>query len=126
MRLTHLLEHAADLGLEVRWADLGDLRRGHYLRDLQLIVLNNRLTGAQATATLAHEIGHAVFGDGCSTPRIERRASEVGASLAIEVEDYERAERLVGPHLGALADELGVTPHLVEAWRRWYGRRVAA
>lgn len=126
MRLDHLLEHAADLGLEVRWADLGDIRRGHYLRDLHLIVLNNRLTRAQATATLAHEIGHAVFGDRCSTPRAERRASEVGASLVIEVGEYERAERLVGPHLGALADELGVTPHLVEAWRRWYERHLAA
>lgn len=90
------------------------------------MVLNNRLTRAQATATLAHEIGHAVFGDGCSTPRAERRASELGASLVIDAADYERAERLVGTHPGALADELEVTPHLVEAWRRWHGRRVAA
>ena len=126
MRLTLLLQHAADLGLEVAWADLGDVRRGHYLRDQRLIVLNTRLTHAQATATLAHELGHAIAGDRCSTPRAERRASEIGASLAIDVADYERAERLVGPHLGALADELGVTPHLVEAWRRWFDRRSAA
>ena len=126
MRLGLLLEHAADLGLDVEWADLGDVRRGVYLRDQSLVVLNNRLTRAQATATLAHEIGHAVFGDACSTPEAERRASELGASLVIDVAEYERAERLVGPHAGALADELGVTPHLVEAWRRWYERRLAA
>jgi hypothetical protein len=126
MRLTLLLEHAADLGLDVEWEDLGDVRRGHYLHDEELIVLNRRLTRAQATATLAHEIGHAVFGDVRSTPRAERRASEFGASLVIDVAEYERAERLVGPHPGALADELGVTPHLVEAWRRWYEHRPAA
>jgi hypothetical protein len=126
MRLTLLLAHAADLGLDVEWEDLGDVRRGLYLRDEDLIVLNRRLTRAQATATLAHEIGHAVFGDVRSTPPVERRASEFGASLVIDVADYERAERLVGPHLGALADELDVTPHLVEAWQRWYRQRLAA
>jgi hypothetical protein len=126
MTLTLLLAHAADLGLDVEWADLGDVRRGHYLADRRLIVLNDRLTRPQALATLAHELGHALAGDRCSTPDAERRASELGASLVIGVADYERAERLVGQHLGALADELGVTPHLVAAWRRWYARRPAA
>jgi hypothetical protein len=123
MTLMPLLEHAADLGLDVEWGDLGDLRRGLYLHEQCLIVLNSRLTAAQATATLAHELGHAIHGDRCSTPSTERRASELGASLVIDAAAYERAERLVGPHPGAIADELGVTPHLVQAWRRWYGRR---
>lgn len=123
MRLDALFRHAADLQLDVEWADLGDDRRGVYLDDLGLVVLNTRLTRAQATATLAHEIGHAMFGDRCSTPAAERRATEYGASLIITVKDYQRAERLVGHHPGALADELGVTPKLIEAWRRWYERR---
>jgi Zn-dependent peptidase ImmA (M78 family) len=110
----------------VAWADLGDLRRGLYHDDERLIVLNTRLTGAQATATLAHEMGHAAFGDRASTPRAERRASEYGAALVIDEQDYRRAESLVGPHPGALADELGVTRHLVEAWRRWRDRGPAA
>jgi hypothetical protein len=127
VRWERLLAHAADLGLAVEWADLGDVRRGVYLDDERLIVLNNRLTLPQATATLAHEIGHATFGDRASTPRAERRASEYGAALVIDAQDYERAERLVGPHPAALATELGVTRHLVEAWQRWYARhRVAA
>ncbi|GAB7003688.1 hypothetical protein JCM18899A_11590 [Nocardioides sp. AN3] len=126
MTLDVLLAHAEALGLAVEWADLGDIRRGAYLDDERLIVLNTRLTHAQATATLAHEIGHARFGDRSSTPRLERRASEFGAALVIDTDDYERAERLVGPHPGALAQELGVTAHLVEAWRGWFVRRRAA
>lgn len=120
-----LYAHCADLGLEVEWADLGERRRGHYLDDSRTIVLNRRMTRHQATAALAHEVGHAVFGDRCSTPAAERRASEYGACLIINVKAYQAAERLVGHHAGALADELGVTPHLIEAWRRWYHRRPA-
>lgn len=122
MRLDVLFAHAADLGLDVDWADLGEHRRGEYRDDSRLILLNHALTRVQATATLAHEIGHAVFGDRCSTPRAEKRAWEYGAALIIDPADYWRAERLVGPHLNALAAELEVTPRLVSAWREWYSR----
>lgn len=125
MRLDALFRHCADLDLEVQWADLGERRRGHYLDDSRTIVLNRRMTRAQTTAALAHEVGHAVFGDRCSSPAAERRASEFGAALIINVKAYQAAERAVGHHAGALADELGVTPHLIEAWRCWYHRRAA-
>ncbi|MFS3128683.1 ImmA/IrrE family metallo-endopeptidase [Nocardioides sp. Bht2] len=123
MRLDLLYAHAADLGLRVEWADLGPRRRGQYCDESREVTLNHRLSRSQATATLAHEIGHAVFGDRCTSPKVERRADEYGASLIINVKDYKRAERLVGSHVGALADELEVTAKMVEAWRRWYLRR---
>lgn len=126
MRLDLLFAHAADLGLEVEWRDLGSRRHGQYHHEGHLVVLNTRLTRAQATGALAHEVGHAVFGDRCSTPRNERRADEYGASLIILVKDYQAAERAVGPHVGALAEELCVTPRMIEAWRRWYARRRAS
>lgn len=118
-----LLAHCGDLGIEVEWADLGPRRRGEYYDDEQRIVLSQRLTSVQAVATLAHEIGHATFGDRCTLPANERRAWEYGAALTIEVEEYVLAEQLVGCHVGALAEALDVTPKLVEAWRRWYRRR---
>lgn len=121
MRLDLCFAHAADLGLMVEHADLGN-RHGQYHDDVRLIVLNRRLTRAQATTTLAHELGHAVFGDRCSTAANERRADEYAAALVISPREYARAERLVGSHAGALAVELGVTPRLIEAWRRWYRR----
>lgn len=122
-RLDHLLRHCADMGLDVEWCDLGEYRRGDYCEELARIRLNRRLTAAQATASLAHEIGHATFGDRHSTPAIERRAWEYGSSLVIVPDEYAAAEAMVGPHVGALAVELEVTPTLIEAWRRWYRRR---
>ena len=120
-RLDLLYQHAADLGLDVCWSDMGEYRRGQYADGV--VWLNPRMTRRQATSTLAHEIGHAVFGDGCSTPALERRAWEYGAALIISPGEYARAERCVGHHLSALAIELDVTPKLIEAWRRWYEKR---
>lgn len=122
-RLDHLFQHCADLGLTVEWSDLGSYRRGQYRREGDEITLNLRLTRAQATATLAHELGHHRFGDRCSTPSGERRAWEYGASMLISPGEYRRAESLVGHHISALALELEVTPKLIEAWRRWWHKR---
>lgn len=123
MRLDLLFAHSADLGLEVGWDDLGEKRRGQYHADQGLVVLNRRLARAQATATLAHELGHHMFGDRCSSPAVERRAWEYGASLVITADEYAEAEDLVGGHPGALATELGVTRRLILAWRRWHARQ---
>lgn len=122
-RLDHLFQHCADLGIDVEWSDLGEYRRGEYRRRGDRIILNLRLTRRQATATLAHELGHQRFGDTCSTPRNERRAWEYGAALLVTPEEYAAAEARVGHHLAALAIELEVTPKLIEAWRRWWEKR---
>ena len=82
-----------------------------------------RLTKAQAASTLAHEIGHWEFGDTHSSPPVERRAWEYGASLLIEPEEYAEAESVVGHYTSSLAIELGVTPRLIEAWRGWWQRQ---
>lgn len=117
------MQHCADLGIDVEWAELSDHRRGEYHRHADRIVLNHCLTHRQATATLAHELGHHRFGDTCSSRRNETRAWEYGAALLITPGEYERAERIAGHHLAGLAIELGVTPRLIEAWRRWYEKR---
>jgi hypothetical protein len=122
-RLDELFKHCADLGIDVDWCDLGDLRRGDYFHDHGTIRLNLRLTRAQATATLAHELGHHRFGDTCTTAANERRAWEYGAALLITPREYAAAEREVGHHLAALAIELGVTPRVVGAWRDWWEKR---
>lgn len=118
-----MLQHCADVGLEVEWADLGDYIRGGYRWRDGHIVLSLRLTEAQAVSTLVHEVGHAKFGDRCSSPAGERRAWEYGAAFLITPEEYRTAEHLVGHHLSALAIELGVTPKLIEAWQRWWETR---
>lgn len=119
-----LAQHAVDLGLAIEWTfDLPDDIHGHYEDAERMIVLNHRCTQAQAVAALAHEIGHAVFGDRCTTEAVEDRADEMGASFVISRAEYAAAELLVGPHPGALARELDVTRDLVLAWRRWWHAR---
>lgn len=122
MKLDGLLAHAAALGVDVTWADLGDIRYGEYRDDISQITLCTSLTRAQAVSTLAHELGHAHHGDRCSTPGVEQRAWEYGARLVITVEEYSRAEVIAGPHPSAIAAELGVTRRLVEAWQAAYER----
>ncbi len=122
-RLDQLFQHCADLGIDVEWRDLGEWRRGEYRRDDRLIVLNPRLTGRQVVACLAHELGHARFGHGCSSPANERRAWEYAAALVLSPAEYAAAEARVGPDPAGLALELAVTPQLIWSWRRWWHKR---
>lgn len=122
-KFDELLRHAADLRMDVRWAlDLPDDVHGYYDEDDRAAYLNHYCTHAQSIGALAHEVGHCVFGDRCSTEAVERRADEYGASLVIGRAEYAAAEDLVGPHAGALARHMGVTRDLVLAWRRWWYR----
>ncbi|MDF9717642.1 ImmA/IrrE family metallo-endopeptidase [Nocardioides sp. ChNu-99] len=122
VRLWNLLQHAADLHLEVEWRDLGPTRRGEYRRAKKVIILSTRLTDAQAVSTLAHELGHHRFADRCSTPGAERRAWRYAAALVVTPQEYRAAEAVVGHHPNALAAELGVTSRLVRAWCDWWGQ----
>lgn len=104
----------------VEWKHLRPGRRGAYRLATDCIELGLHLTRRQAIATLAHELGHHRFGDGCSTPANERRAWEYGAALVITPDEYRTAEAQVGHSPQALGIELDVTPKLIEAWRRWW------
>lgn len=118
-----LRQHAWELGIEVVIDDLGPHRRGKYLDDEALIVISPKLTHSQAIATLAHELGHAIYRDRCSEGWRESRADEMGASLIITPTEYAEAESIAGCHPTAMARELGVTGRLVIAWQRWYARK---
>lgn len=121
MKFDLLLRHAADLGVDVEYADLGPRRHGFYRHSESLIVLNRRCTAAQTLSALAHEVGHAVACDYGTTAN-HSRADEYGAALIITPVEYAAAEAEVGEHAGALAEYLGVTRRLILAWRRWYTR----
>lgn len=122
-RMALLHAHAAAMDVDVMWGDLGR-RHGLYLHDAGVIVINEGLTAAQSTTALAHEVGHAVHCDLSSTPWVEERADQTGASLIITPDEYSRAEREVGHHAGAIAASLGVAPRTVLAWRRWAARKL--
>lgn len=124
--MEELLAVANMRGLRVGWRDLG--RRHGEFHSSGLILLNPKRTMFTQRITLAHELGHAAYGhawtvDPSKHAYQERLADEYAASLLITREDYLAAETLAGPHTGALARELGVTPQIVEAWRRHYTSR---
>ena len=82
---------------------------------------------AETVCAVAHELGHAYFGDDFSADvlrdaRQERRADRWAACLLISEADYRLAESMVGSHAGALAAELGVTVEFIQVWRDSYER----
>jgi len=119
--MDELLQLADEAGVHVTWRDLGR-RRGEYRHGPRLITLNPRMSTVLQRSTLAHELGHHHHGDTWTDdPRElsarERRADLHAARLLISPASYARAERLVGPHPGAIARELDVARYVVDAWR---------
>lgn len=122
-----LLQHAADLGLRVKFRDLGRLRHGE-IHSSGLVVINDRRPVAQQRVTLAHECGHHAHGHDWTAAhdreRDEREADTYAAQLLITPEAYADAEAIVGCHDAALARELNVQAKHIALWRAAYLRRV--
>lgn len=132
--LQNLLDLAEREGIHVTWRDLGR-RRGEYRHGPRLITLNPRMSGTLQRSTLAHELGHAWYADTwtddpAALAMRERRANAYAARLLVDPNRYADAERLVGPHVGAIASELNVARYIVEAWgdsrRGWLRPRASA
>lgn len=92
-----------------------------------LITLRSDLGPVARRVTLAHEVAHHLAGDEPTVDAVldarqERRAWEQTARWLICPAEYKFAERLHGPHEGALAHELGVTTHLIRVWRGLHER----
>lgn len=118
-KLNDLLGLADALGLHVQYhAGRGT---GYYLHHVKVISLRDDLTDRQLVSTLAHEIGHAIRGDVPTgtvfDQRAERAADHFAATYLISPVEYALAEEIHGTALDALANELGVTTHLLEVWR---------
>jgi Zn-dependent peptidase ImmA (M78 family) len=115
--LEDLITAAEEIGLYVKWRDLG--RRSGELRRSGLVLLNHRKSVLTQRCTLAHEMGHWSLGHDWSlyhdVERDEREADAYAAKLLIRPVDYALAERTHGPHPGALARELDVSRRLVAA-----------
>lgn len=119
------LDHLAEV-MGVRVVESPDLRadlNALYIHHRRRIIIRPDLDPYTRRAALAHELGHAYYGDDqADDPRLERRADQWAARLLITPESYAHAEHLHGPHAGAIAWELGVTPDLVRVWRGLHSR----
>lgn len=114
------LEKIAELfGVQV--IETNDLRpgwNGMYLHQARIILLKKGMDPWKRRSVLAHELGHAYYRDEVhGDTRLEKRANEYAALLLISKDEYRAAELLHGPHPGAIAHELGVTPDVINTWR---------
>ncbi|MGP9760202.1 ImmA/IrrE family metallo-endopeptidase [Corynebacterium sp. AOP12-C2-36] len=117
--MKQLKAKAKELGVAVYETNKlrGDLN-AIYMHDDRVILLRDDLDPYTKRSALAHEIGHARYGDEHSDdPRLERRADLWAAQLVISEPAYREAEQDYGPHPGALAWALGVTRDVVDTWR---------
>lgn len=104
-------------GSSVRWYRGGP--KGEWDSDARRISVRHGMSDAQTRSTLAHELAHVVHADpaDCGGAQ-EARADRFAAHLLIRVEDFVRAETVYGGDEDRIAEELGVTRHLVRAWKR--------
>jgi hypothetical protein len=119
---TYLHELAEQAGVSVEYARLRDGRDGEYLHSLRLIRLRRGMSARLHRSVLAHELGHAAFGDvpsrfGPVTAKQERRAEEWAALRLIDVNDYRHLEAVHHGHAGAIALDLGVMKSIVLAYQ---------
>jgi len=121
-----LFDLAIDIGVTIEYAPL-NANNGEYRHELKRIRLRQGMAPRLERWTLAHELGHAVFGDepsifGPANAKMERRASEWAALRLIDVLTYREVEDLRDGHTASMAYDLGVTPTAVEVFRSMLDR----
>ncbi len=122
--MLELVREAAQVGASVHLAHLEPPLRGHYDHHRGEILVDISLTMAEKKEALAHEIGHAIEGDLCSTPATERRAFRHAARILVDLDEYVRAESIDSdPQF--IADELGVTRQIVRVFQKEHLPRYA-
>lgn len=103
--------------------DLDPRWHGMYRHPKRIIFLRKDLDPWKKRTIFAHELAHAFYRDEIhGDPRTELRANQWAAQLLISKDEYRAAEEIHGPHIGAIAYELGVTPEVVTTWRDIYIR----
>ncbi len=116
-RIEWLESVARVAGVEVAYAPTSSLD-GYYQHSQRRITINSRLSTIQTVGVLAHELIHALHAhDGPQPPNIEARVDRLAARLLISPKEYAQAERLCGPHAGAIARELELPRWVVQAWQ---------
>lgn len=131
----HLTINAVDLhrlaesmGVTLRRHNGG--KKGWYDHATRTISTRRGMSIQQYRSVLAHELGHAHYGDtptgnGHFDQRQERRADEYAARLLISPVEFEAAATWHQGHLPAIADELEVTKHLLKTWQSLHERQAA-
>ncbi|VDG76201.1 Domain of uncharacterised function (DUF955) [Actinobaculum suis] len=114
-----LIAELYKLGVCVVYAPISGAS-GHYYHETGLVVVDSRTSPRWQIWTLAHELVHAWRGDDGPQPAsVEALVDRTAARLLISGAEYALAEQLYGPNIALIAEELGVVPECVEAYRAW-------
>lgn len=101
--------------------------KGLYHHATRTISTRRGMSIQQYRSTLAHELGHAHYGDipvkGIYSVRQEIRADSYAARTLITPQAFFDAAAWHNGHLGGIADELEVTHHLLLRWIADNGRK---
>lgn len=115
--LESLVDQAHQHGIRVWWSHLPD-RDAAWSAPHRSIWLRPDLTSRESRSLLAHELGHAYYGDEGPQPvTAERRAWRYAAQLLVDGHDYSDAENCHGAHLGALSEALDVSTEVVQGFQ---------
>ncbi|MDK8472364.1 ImmA/IrrE family metallo-endopeptidase [Corynebacterium accolens] len=122
--LDALIEVAESRGYGIRWHKGGPKAAWQPRRKIVTIRLG--MSDATTLCALAHELGHAHYGDPPGHHGAhEYRADRFAARLLISPTEYAAAEALYGPQLSLIAHELGVTVKVLKTWITLYERTAA-
>lgn len=119
---TSLKRYAESQGVEVVERHLPDSwPRALYIPELNTIYLEARQPHCYKRVNLAHELGHAMLGHTRAQTdwweaRQELQADIFAACLLINPDDYARLEVSYDSD-ASIAEELEVTPYLLEVWK---------
>lgn len=119
---TRLLDYAETIGVTIEYTRMPADRDGIYDHDARRIRLRRGMSARHHRSVLAHELGHAAFGDpptrfGPVHAKQERRAEEWAALRLIDLDDYRHLEAIHAGHPGAIAVDLDVMRSTVLAFQ---------
>ncbi|CAB0542834.1 ImmA/IrrE family metallo-endopeptidase [Corynebacterium diphtheriae] len=120
-----LIDVAQARGYLIRWHRGGP--KAAWFPHCNKISIRVGMTDAETLCSLAHELGHAHYGDPPGHHGLqETRADRFAARLLISPVEYAAAEQIYGPHPARIAHELGVTTHLITMWQDCHQRKEAS
>lgn len=104
-------------GLTVASSLFDDDTNGMYDREGDTILIDRRMTYTRKRCTLVHELVHRMYGDDDHTR--EHRCRMMTARELINPVEYALAERMYEGDKWLMADELNVTPEIIDDYREW-------
>lgn len=91
---------------------------GCYIEDLRTILIDRRIPYTAKRCTLVHELIHWLHAD-ATCGRHEQRTRWETARRLIDPAEYALAEQVYDGDVYLMAEELNVTPQIINDYRQW-------